>query len=303
MNSLVSAIVPAYNAEAYVAGAIRSVLAQTYSRIEVIVIDDGSTDGTADVVAGFGHAVRYLHQSNSGVSSARNRGMAQATGDYICFLDADDEWLPRKIEVQLGRLAARPEAIASFTATVHVDSRTGIEVIERCRVEPDMVQGLLLYASIVGAGASTGLIRRDTMARVGGFDPDLSQCADWDMWIRLAEIGPFDVIDEPLVRYRVHGMNMSRNIPLLEGDTLRTLGKFFRDPRHNEHYGALRRQVYSNHFMILSGSYLHAGALSSSLRCLGHAVTLHPQNAGRALGAPLRFVRRQVGRAHVANGF
>lgn len=301
MKPLVSVIIPAYNADQFVAGAIRSVLGQTYPRIEVIVVDDGSTDCTAEVVASFGSAVRCLRQSNTGVSMARNKGANVAVGDYIGFLDADDEWLPRKIDVQVGRLTARPEAVASFTASVHVDERTGAEVTETCRVHPDMVEGLLLYSSIVGAGASSVLIRRDVASRVGGFDLDLSQCADWDMWIRLAELGPLDIVDEPLVRYRVHRANMSRNIRLLETDTMRTLRKFFDDPVHREHYGKRRRRIYGNHFMILSGSYLHAGALGSSLRCLGQGVVRHPHNAIRALGAPLRFVRRRLGRARAAD--
>lgn len=292
MKSLVSVIIPAYNAEQYVAAAIKSALAQTYPSMEVIVVDDGSTDGTADIVAGFGRAVRYLRQPNAGVSAARNRGTTEAAGDLVGFLDADDEWLPRKVDVQVGRLTARPEAVASFTGTVYVDEQTGTEVTGTCRIEPDMVEGLLLYSCIVGPPSSV-LIRRVALSRVGGFDPRLSQCADWDMWIRLAEMGPLDVVDEPLVRYRVHKSNMSRDVGLLEADTLRTLRKFFAVSEHREHYAAQRERIYSNQLMILSGSYLRAAALGSSVRCLTEATVRHPANAVRALGLPLRFLRRR----------
>lgn len=296
MTPLVSAIIPAYNAERYLAAAILSVLAQTYPRMEIVVVDDGSTDHTADIAASFGTAVRYIRQPNQGVSVARNRGMTEARGEYLAFLDADDEWLPRKIEVQVARLEARPSAAASFTGKVYVDERRGIETVEMLHLEPDMVGSLLLVSGFVGPPSAL-LVRRDTLLELGGFDTHLSQSADQDLWIRLAEVGPLDVVDEALVRYRLHEKNMSRNVRLLEADTMRWLARFFEVPAHRERYGSQRGRIYGRHLMILAGSYLHAGALPQSVRCLAAAIGDHPPNALDALRLSVRILRRMMARA------
>jgi len=110
MSGLVSVVIPAYNSERFVDEAIESVLRQSHQRIEVIVVDDGSTDGTAARVRAYGDRVRYFHQANAGAGTARNRGLALATGDYIAFLDDDDVWQPEKLEVQLEIAARNPES-------------------------------------------------------------------------------------------------------------------------------------------------------------------------------------------------
>ena len=107
---VVSVVMPAYNAERFVDEALESVLKQSYQRLEVIVVDDGSTDGTAARVQAYGNPVRYLQQVNAGVGAARNRGLEAATGDYIAFLDADDLWRPEKLDVQLEIAARNPES-------------------------------------------------------------------------------------------------------------------------------------------------------------------------------------------------
>jgi glycosyltransferase involved in cell wall biosynthesis len=111
---LVSVVIPAYNAERWVGAAVRSVLAQTYANFEVLVVDDGSKDGTAVVAEAFGGPVRCIRQKNGGVSRARNHGAAQARGEFLAFLDADDDWLPAKLGTQVRRLLDRPELVASF---------------------------------------------------------------------------------------------------------------------------------------------------------------------------------------------
>src|SRR5262245_64311987 len=109
MSELVSCIVPVHNGERYLAQAIQSIIGQTYSSLEIIIADDGSTDGTRDVAAGFGGRIQYLHQLNSGAASARNLGLRGANGEFVAFLDADDLWLPEKLERQMKCFMARPE--------------------------------------------------------------------------------------------------------------------------------------------------------------------------------------------------
>ena len=295
MTCLVSVVIPAFNAERWIADTLRSVVAQTYPDIEVVVVDDGSTDGTEKVVRSFGRAVRYVRQENAGVSRARNRGFEEARGELIAFLDADDEWLPEKIGTQVQRILARPEVVVSFTDCIYVDQSTNAEVFRmRCRLEPDLVAGLLLHSCIVG-NASTVMVRRTAFERVGGFDPAFSQCADWDMWIRLAGLGSVDIVSEPLARYRIIPGSMSRSSTLLEKDTLGVLEKFFARPEQASRYGPMRDRIYSNQYLILSGTHLHAGHLGASLRCLGLAALRRPAALLRAFGLPARALARLLG--------
>lgn len=291
----VSAVIPAFNAGRWIGGAIESVLRQTRPPEEVVVVDDGSTDDTHAVVASFGSAVRYVRQSNAGVSAARNLGVAKSSGDMIAFLDADDEWLPRKLEVQVARLGSEPDALAAFMSMVRVDVASGRKTTLSYVLPNDLVAQLVLHSCVVGAPSSV-LIRRTALDAVGGFDPDLSQCADLDMWIRLAAAGPVIVVEEPHVLYRWHEGNMSRSASLLEADTLRVLGKFFGNPKNDLRFGAIKRRAYANHYLTFSGSYLHAREWRECLRCLARAISLHPPHLLRALGTPLRAGRRLVGR-------
>lgn len=287
---LVSVIIPAHNAARFLPAAIESGLAQTYRPIELIVVDDGSTDDTPRVVRTFGEAVRYIWQENRGVSAARNRGIEDARGELVALLDADDEWLSPKLAMQVARMVASPDAVVVFTGAIAVDERTRAERRIMNWVEPDMVTALLYYGNLVGP-PSGALVRREALVKVEGFDPQLSQSADWDMWLRLATVGHFEYVDAPLVRYRVHHRNMSRNVRLLETDTMKLLSKHSATEPHRSRYARDWSHIYSNHYGILSGSYLHAGDLRSSLRCLIKMLVRHPGNVRRLIGLPLRWAR------------
>lgn len=292
----VSVVIPAYNCARWLGSAVRSVLSQTVAPQEIIVVDDGSTDDTPSIVRALGPRVRYYPQRNSGVSVARNEGARVARGEFIAYLDADDEWFPSKLEVQLERLASKPEAIASFMSVIRVDETSGQEVTLKYRFSDDLVERLLLESCIVGHSSSV-LIRRTALQDLGGFSKEFSQCADWDMWLRLADSGPVDVVEEALVLYRWHESNMSRNAGLLERDTLRVLDRFYGAAENAARFGALKERAYANHYLIFSGAYLHAGRLQDSVRCLTRALWLHPAHISRALGTPLRAVQRALSAA------
>lgn len=229
-----SIVVPAYNAEDHLAEAVDSALAQTHEPTEVVVVDDGSTDGTAEVARQYGDAVRYVRQENRGVAAARNRGLADAAGDYVCFLDADDWLHPEHLRLNVQRLVERPDAVLShgWTEVTDADLRpTGRVLRGACgRILPDLVR--LIPPAV--PGIHSAIIRTAAVRRVGGFDPELSTSADYDLWIRLARLGPVECVERPTVRYRIAEGSMFTDLDLQVRDMEAIVEKHRRDPELGE---------------------------------------------------------------------
>lgn len=190
----VSVVIPTYNAEPYIARAIDSVLGQTLAADEIIVVDDGSTDATGDLVKAYGNQVRYIWQDNAGVSAARNVGIKAAKGDWIAFLDADDEWLPEKLEQQLGLLQRHPELVWTSGNCFHCfcaeDRRVAF-------VDPQKVKRALgdkeffdeFFSAFIeywSGWLGAALIRRDVLLDVGLFREGQYLSEDLDVWFRIA---------------------------------------------------------------------------------------------------------------------
>jgi glycosyltransferase involved in cell wall biosynthesis len=298
VSALVSVVIPAFDAQATIEAAVESVLAQTHREVEVVVVDDGSTDATAARVARFEPGVQCVRTPNRGVSSARNRGIEATSGPYVAFLDADDVWEPAKLERQVAELEADPEAGACFTGAWMVDADGRELEYMPARHYDDYCAALLLHSMVVTQGSSSLLVRRDVVDRCGGFDSRFSQSADWDFALRLSLATRLVGVDEPLVRYRSVAGSMSSDIELLEHDTFAVLDSFFADG--GGRYAPLRRRAYSNHWMIVSGSYLHAGRPGPAVRCLVNGVRLHPPNLRRAWPRNWLGARRRAGRASVS---
>lgn len=302
----VSVVIPAYNAEHTLPETLASALDQTYRDFEVVVVDDGSTDDTAGVARGVGDdRVRVISVANGGVARARNTGIREASGEFITFLDADDLWRPTKLERQIELLHGEAGVGVSVTGATRIDSGSrpvirrpawsaeGLVVRRMLGAALDDYCEALLLNSMVAGCISSGMVRRSTVEQVGGFDPSFSQAADWDYWLRLSRMTRFGVLDDEMVLYRVHLGNMSRDIALLERETFAVLDKFFADPA-SERYMSLRPRAYSNHWMICSGSYLHAGQIGSSLRCLALGLRAYPAAIRQPLGLPARWIRRRT---------
>ena len=205
----VSVIIPAYNAEAFLARALRSVVEQTFDDYEIVLVDDGSTDGTAEIAQSF-KEIRYFHQPNRRLPATRNRGMREAKGELIAFLDADDEWLPEKLEHQLAFMGERGSQI-SFTDTwvSSKGKRVGrySELVSPC--DGDILLPLLRQSFIT---VNTVMARKELLERVGGFDESapFRSHEDYDLWLRLALEGTrFDYLDEPLAVYHRGFSSMS----------------------------------------------------------------------------------------------
>ncbi|HEX3151784.1 MAG TPA: glycosyltransferase [Gemmataceae bacterium] len=295
---VVTAIIPTFNSAHFLPNAVDSVLAQSVSDVEVLVVDDGSTDGTPDVLSGYGSKVRGFRQENTGVAVARNRGLAEARGRYVAFLDADDTWEPQKLERQLAALAGS-SCRASYTAYTAVTAALAPVEVRRFPPRGPVRERLLCAGNVIGT-PSTVLAERDLFAEVGGFDPALSQCADWDMWVRLSSRTDFLYVDEPLVRYRVHDGNMSRNLLLLEADSERVLAKAFAAPDMPAGLRARRRAALAYNAMVLAGSYLHAANYRAAARCLVRSLMLDPARVGYAAAFPARILNRWTARRQPA---
>jgi glycosyltransferase involved in cell wall biosynthesis len=218
---LTSVVIPAYNAELFLERTLRSALRQTHSNLEVLVVDDGSTDKTkalAEAAAATDDRVRIISVPNGGVAKARNIGIAEASGEFVAFLDADDLWHPAKIELQLAAMSPgsgdyQPAAVYTFTRTIDTEDRVtgsgGRVVLSGYSFARH------LFAKPVGNGSSI-LVRREVAIAVGGFDPtwaarEIGGCEDLDFELRIAAKYPITAIGLYLVGYRQYPGNMSSN--------------------------------------------------------------------------------------------
>jgi glycosyltransferase involved in cell wall biosynthesis len=216
----VSVIIPAYNAESFLARAIRSVEAQNFRDFELIVVDDGSTDGTADVARGFG-GVRYVRGSHRGEAGARNLGLEEATGELVAFVDADDEWLPEKLARQV---AFMEKLGSSFSYTDSYIVRDGRRIRHGTLARPHhgeilepLIDDWLDQAFIIPTAV---MASRALLQGVGGFETGLSTAGhvDYGLWLKLAILGTrFDYLDEPLALwYRGHESVSSDAVEMVE---------------------------------------------------------------------------------------
>lgn len=218
---LVSVVIPCYNQGSFLATALESVLVQTYRDLEVIVVDDGSADNTFEVATSFGGRVRVVRQSNQGLAMARNRGIVEAHGEIIAFLDADDRWLPHKLERQVEVLAQSGD-VGLVHSAYYLFLADGTRVGE---VDSHGVTSVHQLLSQNPIGVLTTVIPRHVLESVGLFDPSVPGCEDWDMWIRVAARWPIVYLPEPLAEYRLHQGNMSKNVSVMLSSRLRVLAK------------------------------------------------------------------------------
>lgn len=212
MNKI-SVIITAYNSKEYVTAAIESAIQQTYENIEILVIDDGSTDNTETIINRFMPKVRYVKQENGGPSSARNLGIEKSSGEFLAFLDADDVWMPEKLHEQAAVLR-KYESIGMVTCgRIHMDQR-GVLVDSFVPSVNGLSSNSLIEALAIGntiGGASAALIKRSVFDACGIFDRNLRVSEDTDMWIRIA--GKYDIkcVEKPLFYYRVVANSQSAN--------------------------------------------------------------------------------------------
>lgn len=213
-RATISVIIPAYNSERYIAEAVRSVVAQTYVPQEIIVVDDGSSDGTARALDPFRSSIHYIYQNNRGEPAARNTGMREAKSDYIAFLDADDVWVPEKLELQMAYLAAHPEYSFVYSDMSTFDENGIVDRSVKARFNITFPTGNIFPAlfreTLFGSG--TVVFHRECLEKAGYFDEELLVGSDYEMWLRMARHVGMGVVDKPLLLYRQHSTMSTRRV-------------------------------------------------------------------------------------------
>jgi glycosyltransferase involved in cell wall biosynthesis len=224
---LVSVIIPNYNHTRFIPYAIRSVLAQGYPHYEIIVVDDGSTDDSREVVARFGDKVHYIWQENQGLAGARNTGIRAARGELIGLLDADDEWHPNYLEEMVALSGEYPEAAVFYCMAqcMDVNGRGLPQFVGGPAVDPKLLYQVLLRSNFIIP--STVMFRRKAILDSGCFDAGLRSCEDWDLWLRLLSKGTIVGASKSLARYRVHESSLSINVEGMHTATKKVVEKHF----------------------------------------------------------------------------
>ena len=205
----VSVIIPTYNRKNLLKRALHSASSQTFVPHEIIVVDDGSSDGTKDWVLERFPYVRYIYQDNSGVSSARNAGIKEAKGSWIAFLDSDDEWMSNKLEQQKGVINSFQEAWLCHTNEIWI--RNGVRVNQMKKHQKYGGNVFENCLDICRISPSSVLIKKEVFEMVGLFDESLKVCEDYDLWLRITSVLPVIFLDEPLItKYGGHSDQLSR---------------------------------------------------------------------------------------------
>ncbi len=277
MKPTVSVIIPTYNLATHLPEAIASVHTQQFPDVEIIVVDDGSTDDTAKVLEALTESgdLRWFRQNNAGAAAARNRGIQEARGGWIAFLDADDLWLPGKLAAQLQQLREHPEAVFSYT-DVRLRSESNLERDLACGTD-----GQPLFLRLLGGNlfaTPTVMIRRDCFEEIGLFNTELRTGEDWDMWMRLATHFAHVRVARPLALIR-ESSGSKFPVRTIEKCTLHVLERLFACPRVSRDWpevASKRSLIYAWHYSVLAKSYLGQGHSADFGRCAYRALRSHP---------------------------
>lgn len=213
-EKLISAIIPVYNGEHYVVNAIESILKQTYHNIEIIVVDDGSTDATVTLIKQF-PKVKYFFKDRSGPAASRNMGVKNSSGDYLAFLDADDQWLPNKIELQIDAFSRTPELDYVLTLQQNI-LKAG------CK-KPHWLKQEFIENSVLG-GVPTLMVKRTSFDQVGFFSEECIHDSDFDWFFRAKDLRlKFEVIQSVLFHRLIHDKNYSNDVDSSNHDLILTI--------------------------------------------------------------------------------
>ncbi len=278
-RAAVSVVIPAYNYAHYLPQAIASVLAQTHRALELLIVDDGSPDGTRATVAALAEPrLRYVWQENAGLSAARNTGLREARFPFVAFLDADDLWAPGFLAAVMEKFAALPgdfAAIATDTTRMDADGkpRTVPRYTDRSTGELTVRDFCLRNRPL----SSSIVLKKSAFADCGGFDPALRSSEDRDMWIRLTARGHrFFFLAEPLAFIRRHPQNMSKNAPRMKQNSQRVLARAWRSRAVSRLAVPFWLRVFAIHYFLVAWTHFDDGLRARALRYWLTSVVLWP---------------------------
>ncbi len=278
----ISVVVPSFNRKHTLGRALESVFAQTSTVDEIIVVDDGSTDGSSDTIQRDFPSVRVIHQSNLGVSAARNHGIADAKFDWIAFLDSDDSWLPQKIDQIRKARQLHPEFVLYHSDEIWVrrgirvnpmqkHSKSGGWIFERC-------------LPLCTISPSATVICKATLCSLGMFDEKLPACEDYDLWLRLCHQFPVHYIDQKLiVKYGGHDDQLSQKYQAMDRFRIRSLHRLLCSKTlRPEYYRAARAILITKLEILVKGAVKHRNqSLINEFGPLRDAWCSNPERASR----------------------
>jgi glycosyltransferase involved in cell wall biosynthesis len=280
---LVSVVIPVFNGERYLAECLESALEQTWQPIEIIVVDDGSTDSSPEI-ASKDSRIRLIRQSNRDVSAARNVGIKAARGEFIALLDYDDLWLPDKIERQMDCFSRHPDADVVFTDLTKFDDSGGSRHAADRHRWANRLNGPGTFRNLIKKNPilpSTVAARRESLIRAGLFDERFRTCGDYEMWLRMAGMGmQFVYLGLLLARYRVHAANTGRKLEVMHEDRLSAVRTAFADPRMRPEYRRFQRTALASAHLEGANAFFGSGRRDLFLQEVRTAVRLDPRTVG-----------------------
>jgi glycosyltransferase involved in cell wall biosynthesis len=266
----------AFNHARYIEGAIASVFAQTWKDFELIVVDDGSTDSTGHVVSQFAGAIRYIFQQNRGQGGARNRGIAEARGEFVCFLDDDDLWEPEYLATVMSVFRHKPDTAALYTGFRMIDGEDRLLPQIGGRVVPPHQ----MYDALLTGGWFPPLVvtvRKACLNQVGQLDETLRGHDDWDLWLRISRKHVFRGIPDTLARYRIHPGGLSANTEHMLQDAKRAIAKHFGpDEGSPNTWPAPRRCAFGAVYRTAALAYIQSGERDRGYLFLDRAFEISP---------------------------
>lgn len=238
----ISVIIPTFNRRQLLGRAIESVLKQTYSPMEIIVIDDGSNDGTRELIKNKYPEVKYIYQDNSGISSTRNLGINKSTGNWIAFLDSDDEWLPGKLQSQIEALIQNPEFKICHTNEIWIRNGRRVNPKKKHQKFGGKIFKKCLPLCVISP--SSVLIHKSVFHEFGYFDTNLPACEDYDMWLRICAFLPVLYIpDELIIKYGGHDDQLSHKYWGMDRFRIQALDKIVNNPKINKNQRAAAKDM------------------------------------------------------------
>ncbi len=278
-NPTVSVVIPTYNRAHLTGTTLQSVLSQTYQDFELIIVDDGSIDNTEEVVKAFtDERLRYIRmEKNSGTAGVpRNKGIEASRGEFIAFLDSDDEWLPEKLEKQINKFKSVPPEVGLIHSGFYIIREAEKRIIESTPTDRgDVFQSAVKGSLAVAVG--TTLVRKECFQKAGVFDTELLGSEDWEMLIRLARYYQFDFVPEILVKYYVYGAQKSHNLE-------RQIQGYDRITRKYRNY--LPKKINSRRWQYLGTLCCYPGHFKQARRYFAEAIRENPGD----IYAYLRFL-------------